>query len=361
MSYTYKFKFSDIGDGRTKTNPYALSKALHWAWLGSKSGIRPTIDTVDDIRSQKQKYRNYSIDRLSTKLQRYGNSGGYIRQLVNEKSKAIFDTKKPAMDGNVGKYITIELEAVIKTYTYDSLMMVLGSDGYFRKNLTVKDDSSIRDKDSNEHCENDDCDPCECYEKYTVGKEFVLTVKQGEYEPIKKLTDILSKYDATVNTSCGYHVHFDFRHADVKGMYKKAARIGRAVGALKTMLPKERRVNDFCSVPINTLRKGDRYTFVNTKSYAKYKTLEIRGHSGTLNYNKIVNWIEILWAMLTIKRATKETLTTMDEVIFEYRLGHMKEYITERVAKFNKNEQAVESDSESVFNMDQEQVIDISA
>lgn len=53
---------------------------------------------------------------------------------------------------------------------------------------------------------------------------------------------------------------------------------------------------------------GTRYTKVNAAAYGRHSTIEFRQHSGTVNYQKVINWVKFLRDL--IKFSEKNVLTT---------------------------------------------------
>jgi hypothetical protein len=114
----------------------------------------------------------------------------------------------------------------------------------------------------------------------------------------RKLSDV----NFRVNASCGLHVHFDMRGRSGDEV-KAKARIAEAwLHALQELLPASRRGNDFCKWGISTT---DRYRAVNLRAYQSHNTLEIRCHSGTIDYTKILAWIRLCELVLALRRRPK--------------------------------------------------------
>lgn len=175
-------------------------------------------------------------------------------------------------------------------------------------------------------CENPDDEEshCEC-----VSKEFALLVPASKVKQIvTQVTTILNDNGAFVNRTCGLHVHFDMRDKTSRQVSLLGSKLERWVTRLKTMLPKSRRENRYCMSPKNTLRSGDRYACVNLHAYNRYKTLEVRMHSGTTDATKILLWIELLD---TIMSKTSKVNTTWEALSLP---PHLMLYIQSRINKF---------------------------
>jgi len=78
----------------------------------------------------------------------------------------------------------------------------------------------------------------------------------------------------------------------------------------------------------------ERHYGINTVSYHKYKTLEVRIHSGTINAEKINNWIETLLTIVSTPISKK--LETFDEFINIVPLNeNLQKYLKNRKDTYN--------------------------
>ena len=130
-------------------------------------------------------------------------------------------------------------------------------------------------------------------------------------EEIAKVVDALDDAGATVNKSCGIHVHHDVNGMSTKGIRSVIFFYAQFEEEVFDMLhPPSRRGNnnDYCR-SLNTLNLHSfrywqnqrdaasysgvpsRYFKVNPHAYIKYGTLEFRQHAGSLNADKITNWV----------------------------------------------------------------------
>jgi hypothetical protein len=147
------------------------------------------------------------------------------------------------------------------------------------KNTRIKDDGSIRDGDG--------------FESF----EFTILFDIEKPERLKRLCNALTALGATVNSSCGLHVHLDARDGAGRSI---ATRLKNALPLLKRMIPKSRLDNSYCRDDVST--RGQRYAKINRESLRKHRTIEVRMHSGTTQYEKIFNWVRVLH---TIARGEK--------------------------------------------------------
>jgi len=113
------------------------------------------------------------------------------------------------------------------------------------------------------------------------------------------------------------------------------------------MMPKSRRNNqyarNFTSAEMRTLRErlectSNRYKVVNIQSFWRHGTIEFRQHSGTIETQKIINWIKITQrVMIRAKELVTNDIWTYSFRRFENELHfcpEIKSYIEARYIKF---------------------------
>ena len=85
--------------------------------------------------------------------------------------------------------------------------------------------------------------------------------------------------------------------------------------ALKEFVPESRRNNtDYAALSFS---ETNRYRAVNFTAFRKYKTLEIRLHSGTVDYTKIIAWIrlcELLFVINTKPKSGAEGVAALSQL-----------------------------------------------
>ena len=141
------------------------------------------------------------------------------------------------------------------------------------------------------------------------GFEVVSPILVGEagLQTVRKVAAALNAAGASVDRSCGFHVHVDARDLGIDSIVQVAARYNRFENDINTFMPASRRESRYCQ-PISNLfenhsierilRGGtgylahvDRHHKVNLAAFARHGTVEFRQHSGTVNANKMEKWV----------------------------------------------------------------------
>jgi hypothetical protein len=208
----------------------------------------------------------------------------------NKQIEKAFDDKRPH---DAKKYFGIELECIIPVDT--NLNNELWD---YRKFVSIADDGSI-DCDS-ENRENGGDDDDAIFE----GKEIRVLVDRDNLVPV--LTGVTKKLvglGAFVNKSCGLHVHFDLRDSTDSERELVYTKLYHSLSLLYSIVPSSRRRNTYCKRNTSGIYKenteGSRYKAINVVSYEKHDTFEVRLFGGTLDAEKIINWIELLEGIIT--------------------------------------------------------------
>lgn len=219
----------------------------------------------------------------------------------------------------VGKLVSVEIECL-----FNNKAAAAAAVSFWRNNnvpVTGKQDGSIRTT-----------------KEPQIAIELVFTMPIGDYSILANVCHGLNG-NATVNKSCGLHVHFDRRHSSYSDTRDIAKVLAGYVPALKQMLPESRRNNQYCKYSHN---ENDRYSFINSKAYTRHGTLEIRGHSGTIDFTKIRNWIEIMQALISgaeqpvRKYQQVRSVNTLCKVLASVGTGvGLLEYVKARAALFS--------------------------
>lgn len=197
--------------------------------------------------------------------------------------------------------------------------------------VTVKGDGSLNSSDG-------------------VGIEVTVlyNAKRG-HDPLKRVLDVLNEFSAYVNDTCGLHVHLDMRHVarDFSGnqLNREVTKIGERIGAclpvLKHLVPESRRSNTYCKLDVAKVTGGDRYYAVNCTAFEKFKTIEVRLHSGTCDFKKISNWIELIrlisrTSALDGRFSNNDDIVTFQDLIDVTGMpDRLVEYLEKRIKKFS--------------------------
>lgn len=145
------------------------------------------------------------------------------------------------------------------------------------------------------------------------GFEVVSPVLEGDagLAEAEVVARALDDAGASVNVSCGLHVHFDaadLSAADIKAIVRRYAAHEAEIDAF---MPRSRRgnANQYCRSLAGLMNdrfecartiqelishQGSRYFKVNLQSFQRHGTIEFRQHSGTINASKVVNWVRFL-------------------------------------------------------------------
>lgn len=149
--------------------------------------------------------------------------------------------------------------------------------------------------------------------------------KEG-FEELKTALGVWNELGASVNRSCGTHVHIDawnWGEDEMMELAKIWAKI--EIPVLWYLVSPSRRNNNFCKPVdmnyfINLVQNGparlDRYYSLNLSAFGRHKTIEFRLHNGTLDAKKIIPWI-IFCLKLTdsVKKGLK--YTDIQDVTFD--------------------------------------------
>ena len=156
----------------------------------------------------------------------------------------------------------------------------------------------------------------------SCGYEAVSPILKGRdgLRQLKLATEALAEAGAKVNRRCGLHIHHDINDYDAKQIANIYAIYVKMEKTIDSLMPPSRRENNnqYCKSlfeytdqqrVLNKLKKVNsvedikdifraRYVKLNFNSYVKYGTIEFRQHSGTIEYEKIYNWLLLTQQMV---------------------------------------------------------------
>lgn len=315
-SQKQRYIASKLGTDHSLNVLLAYVKTLH--------GAPPTHDIRYYVSHIRRSLKDHGVDKLASRTPATLQAEWAAKKwdslsawLCEEKNTLLEDMSLQ------GKLVSVEIECLFNNKT-DAVKAVQ----YWKTNnipVTGKQDGSIRQLKNSQ-----------------IPIELVFTMPAGDYSILASVCRGLGG-NATVNKSCGLHVHFDRRHSNHVDTRLVADKLAGYVPALKKMLPLSRRNNRYCKYAHN---HSNRYSFINSKAYYRHGTLEIRGHSGTIDYTKIKNWIEIMQALIRVaeqpirKYQQVRSINTLLKVLRSVGVGvGLLEYIKERAALFSGDNQ----------------------
>lgn len=242
-----------------------------------------------------------------------------------KKLNKFFDNKMPTNDE---KHIGVELEFLSKIDRERlALRLLEKGKAWLSDYINLGTDGSINTNN-----------------KYPYGIEARVLAEQSKIQQvIKEFCEALGD-DVTVNSSCGLHVHLDMRTRDV---HKSFWNLVTCQKLLFEMQPQSRRKNSYCTKTIGKNmtngRASSRYKAINKNSWFERRTLEVRLHAGTTNYEKINNFISLLTRIADadkIERAPRTRNKLYETLQLPFGL---RRYIETRIELFNNNSTSTEN------------------
>lgn len=151
----------------------------------------------------------------------------------------------------------------------------------------------------------------------------IVSPPLSSFNDVEKVCKVLEENGVTVDKSCGFHVHHeikDLNKKQIENIYEIYNKY--EVEVIDQLLPMSRRVGNACRTRwckpvrqimddirgcdsiekmINHINIGGgrggshyqhcRYRSINFRAYVVYGTIEFRHHSGTIEFEKIRNWV----------------------------------------------------------------------
>lgn len=156
--------------------------------------------------------------------------------------------------------------------------------------------------------------------------------EHGGLESLAKMCKALKESGAKVNKSCGLHVHIgaksltDAQYINVFNNYKMLEDV------IDTFMANSRRGRNshWCDTLKNhefshCITKEDvrselrnRYHKVNAYAYSRHQTIEFRQHAGSINFEKISNWVMFVAKLVEFSKTNKLTspIACIDDIPF---------------------------------------------
>jgi hypothetical protein len=150
----------------------------------------------------------------------------------------------------------------------------------------------------------------ECKEDGSIeGMEFACKLADDNgLDVVMDFCKLANRNEFTVDSDCGYHLHLDMSSETIDAMKSVAYAYYITYEVWASFVSEERRENKYCQANKWTLNDLDRINSIedfrswgynmdrrqwfNVSAYNRHKTFEIRLHSGTVDGEKVCNWIK---------------------------------------------------------------------
>lgn len=269
----------------------------------------------------------YTFDEITAKIIAVGGKASKINWLVNEAGYNRVDAEStyrlimmlhpeanvPASRRFRVQHFTVGVELECVNVNRDAVRLACAArgiatrDDYHNYNHCDSADTYKLMSDSSLHGDGDDVyDTCE-----------IVTPVLNDLSSLKTVCEVLNAAGCKVNKSCGLHVHFGASRFTDAQWRRIVCNYGRIERIIDGFMPVSRRGNNsqWCdSIVEQALRVearpgitresikyeiGGRYHKVNLEAYSRHQTIEFRQHSGTINFEKIENWVNFLAGLLS--------------------------------------------------------------
>lgn len=135
--------------------------------------------------------------------------------------------------------------------------------------------------------------------------EIKVTFRSQRPLRLQSVVEKLRERGAIVNVSCGTHAHFDMRGRSFRDASKLAKRLIKCLPALSKLVARSRLGNRYAELnrPVMLGKRychtRSRYHAINFRAaFSKWRTIENRLHGGTLDFWKIIGWVDLSnWIM----------------------------------------------------------------
>ncbi|RIV20506.1 amidoligase enzyme [Fibrisoma montanum] len=162
--------------------------------------------------------------------------------------------------------------------------------------------------------------------------ELVSPILEGQdgLNQLQTVCRVLKQKNAYINRSCGLHVHFDAEHIGLSHTKNLLINYSRFERVIDSFMPISRRAgnNGYCLSFASQLSRIEsastmnalcgvmhtRYYKVNLQAYLRHKTIEFRQHSGTIEFEKISNWVLFLHNLVEYSRNQRVENATFESL-----------------------------------------------
>lgn len=226
----------------------------------------------------------------------FDESGLFERARVAKHRDLVYRVKKPTDDN---RWCAIEIEMLTEGNN-DTVVDALCAAGVARY-VHLKDDGSLSgtDRRPNEH-------------------ELVVCAPLDEMPGIiDRVCEALHRpeVNAGVNKTCGLHIHLDMRNDDEEKAFRNLVYSYEPL--LSKLVPETRLRNTYCQPPTtadfeDAQSNDDRYMAINPCAYNTHTTLEVRLFAGSVNADKIKQYLAIV-SSIAYAPALARGLSTADQ------------------------------------------------
>ncbi|MDR1652508.1 MAG: amidoligase family protein [Prevotellaceae bacterium] len=179
----------------------------------------------------------------------------------------------------------------------------------------------------------------------------VLTAKE-DLNNLKKLCETLQETGAEVNKTCGLHVHVGLQKISFetyKNIFINYSLLEKAIDKFMAKSRREDNNQYSKSLQINSeyaerlarsnnysdissLYYDGRYFKVNPISIERHNTIEFRQHQGTIDFEKINNWINFITKLIEFSKETRLEIEINDIENIPFLTKKEKQYFINRAA-----------------------------
>jgi hypothetical protein len=297
-----------------------LKIGIHNQIRNDRSAAKLNIITISKRIWKRNTYR---FDKVGGTFQL---PGRYLHLWLEVHGWSVFSDKVP-MDN--AKHVGIELEFISKSDSNMLAALLIGKQLW--KYVTLKSDGSVKGN-----------------KEYPYVHELCVLAKEDEVTNIlQKVCAVLKTAKCAVNKTCGMHVHLDMRERIKEVVF---ANLVCAQPFLYAMNPPSRQEavngNTYCAFTKSKVfnPRMNRYSGINAAAYNRHLTIEVRIHAGTILYEKIANWVELLLKIVNKPEAMKRSPSTLTGFVKKFELTmNQAEYIVNRIKQFKDNVQLEEA------------------
>lgn len=218
----------------------------------------------------------------------------FLKIHVRKNLKSLYADKTPTTMTN---YLGVEIE-FCAPISEEKMAIQLFKAG-FQKYVQLKKDGSLRPHEGE------------------TGFEFAMLLREGSYKKdLKKVTDFIASVKGqAVDRRCGLHVHFDMRKRKKDMVFNNLV---ACQTVLLSLVDPRRYDNEFCRLvnskkfPISFKNtREERYKTINAAAFYRHKTLEVRMHEGTVAFEDMSNWIDVLLKIVNYKKIMKSNINNL--------------------------------------------------